>query len=242
MTRPLDGRVALLEFDAVDYRYRSRSGPVISALTLSHGAGRTVLLGPNGAGKSTLLKLGAGILKPACGSVRMTSTGVGWMPQNVLAVPGLTAREQVAYAAWMKGMSRSAAWSEAADRLRQVGLDDRRDVKASRLSGGQLRRVGLAQALATSPSLLLLDEPTAGLDPAQRNRFREIVQGLPESIGIVVSTHQVDDLSDSYEAVAVMSAGRIVWFDSVRAFMSRGAEGSPRRAESAYEQILGRDV
>ena len=211
-----------------------------------------MLLGPNGAGKSTLLSLGADALAPARGRVVLSDLdparlpdraryrrAVGWMAQQVRAVPGLTAQEQVSYAGWLKGLGRGRAWSAAAEGLERVGLAELAARKASTLSGGQLRRVGLAQVLVHGPEVLLLDEPTVGLDPAQRARFREILSALPPERPVVVSTHQVDDLSELFDTVVVIESGVIRFEGSVSAFLGlTPADVSGRRAEAAYAQVV----
>ncbi len=244
-----------LSFERVSFRYRRASQAVFVDFFWKIPNGRTVLLGPNGAGKSTLLALGADMLRPDKGivSYRTLQTtrrsdraayrrAVGWMPQQVRAVPGLTAREQVAYAGWLKGLSRSRSWLAAARALDRVGLSELAGRKTSSLSGGQLRRVGLAQALVHEAEVLLLDEPTAGLDPAQRARFREILAELPDELPVVVSTHQVDDLSELFDIVAVIENGTIRFEGEVSVFMDLAPQGvTERRAEAAYTSIIPRE-
>jgi ABC-2 type transport system ATP-binding protein len=247
----------LLEFRDVSFGYGRRGRLVLGGFTWKVPSGRTVLLGANGAGKSTVLGIGSGAFAPRSGSVSVSSaaggdfqhapgrkarrsllTAVGWMPQDVRAVSGLTAREQVAYAGWLKGLSKKVAWENAASALNDVGLADRCDVKASTLSGGQLRRVGLAEVLVADPQVMLLDEPTVGLDPAQRARFREVITGLEQARPVVISTHQVDDLDELFDHVVVIHHGAIVFEGSVDAFLDHG-EGRDltRRAESAYRNL-----
>ena len=170
------------------------------------------MLGPNGAGNTTLLRLLAGDLRARSGQVSITKDGqrsvsgsslrrqVAWMPQSVSAVAGLNVLEQVAYSGWLGGLPTKVAMRRADGAVRLVLLDDGRDAAATTLSGGQLRRVGLADALAMRADYLLLDEPMAGLDPAQRANFREVLKGLPDC-GLVVSTHQTDDVADETEFV-----------------------------------------
>lgn len=240
-----------LAFTDITFRYGRRSSPVLDGFTWAIAPGRTVLLGPNGAGKTTLLAIGADALQAergsvAVGSLRPDGRGqratfrrtVGWMPQQVRAVPGLTVREQVAYAAWLKGAERGEAWERAAAALAQVDLADLRDRLASQLSGGQLRRVGLAQVLVHDAEVILLDEPTVGLDPAQRATFREILAALPADRPVVVSTHQVDDLSEIFSRVAVLDAGTIRYEGSVAGFLELAPEGSARPAEAAYARVV----
>ena len=146
-----------VEFATCTYQYRW--GPVVlDRLSFAFSPGRTVLLGPNGAGKTTLLSLAASALKPRSGTVsfggldpaarsqlRDYRRQVGWMPQNITPVPGMTCQELVAYAGWLKGMSRRAAWDGAVEALGRVGLAKKAGQQASSLSGGQLRRVGVAR-------------------------------------------------------------------------------------------------
>lgn len=241
-----------ITFDRISYRYRRSRPMVIDRLSWEVPAGRTVLLGPNGAGKTTLLGIGADVLRPQHGTVRLGHldlarrrdrqayrAAVGWMPQHIRAIPGLTCREQIAYAGWLKGMSRAAAWEAALDALRRVDLSDRRETLASQVSGGQLRRVGLGQTLVHAARVLLLDEPTVGLDPAQRRRFREILSGLPQETAVVVSTHQVDDLSDLFATVVVIDEGRILWQGPTEGFLSLAPAGAYRPGEVAYATLLG---
>ena len=249
-----------LRFDGVSFSYASGGlgrGPrtrVFEDFSWEVPSGRTVLLGPNGAGKTTLLGLGASALMPATGSVRIgtvSSTArrerakfrraVGWMPQQVRAIAGLTCREQVAYAGWLKGLDRRAAWEAAGTALERVDLAAEAGRRTSQLSGGQQRRVGLAQALVHRADVLLLDEPTAGLDPNQRARFRDILREVSRDVPVVVSTHQVDDLTDLFDTVVVMDRGRLPFSGSPAAFMALAPAGSAFPAEAAYGALVAGD-
>ncbi len=244
-----------LTFSHILYRYTRAAKPVFTDFCWQVSPGKTVLLGPNGAGKSTLLALGANALRPNRGDITLgllSATtrshraayrrAVGWMPQQIRAVPGLTAQEQVAYAAWLKGYGRKQAWSAAAAALDQVGLTPLAASKTATLSGGQLRRVGLAQVIVHAPEVLLLDEPTVGLDPAQRSRFRTLLAELPATQPVIVSTHQIDDLSELFDTVVVLVAGTIRFAGSVTEFMRLApADAATRRAEVAYAQFVGEE-
>jgi len=113
--------------------------------------------------------------------------------------------------------------------IADVDLIDKADERSSRISGGQLRRVGLAQVLVGQPEVLLLDEPTAGLDPAQRMRFRDVLERIPNDRVTVVSTHQVDDLADGYDRVVVLSSGRVVFGGSCEDFSDTRSLDAVRR-------------
>lgn len=240
-------------FEGCSFGYR-RNRMVIKDLSFSFPAGRTVFLGPNGAGKSTVLGLGATALRPRSGAVRLGQLSprrgkdlkvyrqkVAWMPQQIDCVPGLTAREQVAYVGWLKGLSRAQAWDRAVEALRRVEMQDHQDRKVSELSGGQMRRVGVAQSLVHGAQVLLLDEPTAGMDPRQRRVFHEVLGALPRDVSVVLSTHDVADLDEIYDHVVVLNTGMIRFCGPVKDFLAQASADAAagRRAESAYDKVVG---
>lgn len=238
-----------LKFTSCTYKYKRWYRPVLDDFSYELQDGLTVLLGPNGAGKSTILRLGAGVIYPHTGSVMLEgvrSTAavyrreVAWLPQNVIPVPGLTAREYVAYIGWLKGMSRRDSWDRAAQALGRVNMDAESNKRTTRLSGGQLRRVGVAGALVHDARVILLDEPTAGMDPHQRRIFRDVVGSLIEDVKILISTHDVVDLVEGAQQVTVVNGGRILHTGSTAEFLDRTPEGTVmgRAAEGAYSEIL----
>ncbi|RDG36040.1 ATP-binding cassette domain-containing protein [Streptomyces corynorhini] len=243
-----------LQFTGCSFGYHRRRR-VLDALDCLMPKGRTVFLGPNGAGKSTVLGLAASALRPRSGTVSyrgIDSTDprslkkyrrrVAWLPQDVESVPGLTARQQVAYVGWLKGMSRSAAWDESLRALRKVELARQSRIPVDRLSGGQRRRVGVAQSLVHGAEVLLLDEPTAGMDPRQRRVFHDVLGALPASVHVVLSTHDTADLDTAYDNVLVLVSGEIVFGGRVREFLHHAPVGTAvgRRAEAAYETLTER--
>jgi len=216
-----------------------------------------VLLGPNGAGKSTMLGLLVSALIPSAGSVTLGDLDtrrrgdlkryrqqVGWLPQQVTPVPGLRVREQAAYAGWLKGLSRRDAWDRSLGAIKQVGLDELADRSAAQLSGGQLRRLGIAQTMVHSARVVLMDEPTAGLDPTQRKVFRGLLDDLKDQASFVVSTHQTEDLEDSYDSVLLLDRGNILFQGSTVSFLdlAPGQVASGRRAEAAYAGLVKGEV
>lgn len=238
-----------IELHNCSYGYRRWKQPVLRDFSYALPYGLTVLLGPNGAGKSTLLKLAASVTKPQKGHVALDGMQAGtaayrrvvaWMPQDIVPMPTLTAREYVAYVGWLKGMNRTDAWKQARRALARVDLTDKVDARTSRLSGGQLRRVGVAGALVHGARVLLLDEPTAGMDPYQRRLFRDILRGLTGDVQVLLSTHDVADLAEEADHVTVMYAGRILHHGDTRAFLSHTPPGTMegRSAEAAYTALL----
>lgn len=242
-----------LHVQGVGFAYQ-RARRVFEGLTVRFEEGRTVLLGPNGAGKSTLLSLAADALRPQAGEIAVDGVGsasgrgnrsryrqaVGWLPQHAAAFPGLNAREHVAYAGWLKGLNRTEAWDRALSALVSVDLDARAEVRASTLSGGQLRRLGVASALVAGATWILLDEPTAGLDPAQRARFSQVMQNLPADVSIIVSTHQTEDVYDTYGQVVLLVDGKVPFHGTVADFTAADPEIDPRDAVArAYSRYVG---
>ncbi|MEZ7004176.1 ABC transporter ATP-binding protein [Streptomyces sp. AD55] len=233
------------------FGYR-RGAPVVSSLDFTFPTGNTVFLGPNGAGKSTLLKLAASALSPTSGTVGYAGLETGsrralreyrrriaWMPQNIECVAGLTAREQVAYVGWLKGLSKAAAWEKAVSALTRVELGKHADRKVSELSGGQLRRVGVAQSLVHDAEVLLLDEPTAGMDPRQRRVFHDVLEQLRGHVDVVLSTHDVADLESAYDSVVVLLDGEVEFHGTIPEFLAMAPRGTPpgRLAEAAYHAL-----
>ncbi|MFE2291919.1 ATP-binding cassette domain-containing protein [Streptomyces sp. NPDC059452] len=168
---------------------------------------------------------------------------VAWLPQKVPTSRQLTAREYVAYVAWLKGEDRSTAWERAGAALDQVGLADRSGQKTARLSGGQLRRVGIACALAHDARVILLDEPTAGLDPYQRTVFRDVLRKVAARVPVLMSTHDIADLADEAKTVSLMDRGRILHHGGTGSFLDHAKpDAAPgRQAESAYAVLMGLD-
>lgn len=188
------------------------------------------LLGPNGAGKTTAIRLLAGSLRPQRGTVSFNGCSpqrdrgryqrlVGCLPQD-LGYPGhMVVSDYVAYVGWLKGLSSLQAAKRAADALDVVGLTTRMDDRLRTLSGGMLRRVGLAQAIVHEPSLVLLDEPSVGLDPEQRQAMRATIAELGRDRLVVVSTHLTDDVAAICAQVGLLLDGRLRALDDIGDFV-----------------------
>ncbi|MCQ4046052.1 ATP-binding cassette domain-containing protein [Streptantibioticus rubrisoli] len=228
---------------------------VISGLDLDIGHGVFGLLGPNGAGKTTLLRTFATITPPLSGTIeivgqevtseraaRLVRRQIGYLPQDFGYHPGFSVYEFVRYCAWLREVP-SARVHEAAVRvIDQVGLSDRMKAKMKSLSGGMVRRAGIAAALVGSPRLVLLDEPTVGLDPAQRLEFRKLIRSL-NNTAVVLSTHLVEDVAAICREVAVMSSGEFLFQGSPRDLSAQAPSGDgvgDTPLERGYMAVLNR--
>ena len=206
-----------------DLHQRYGSIRALDGVSLELGFGITGLLGPNGAGKTTLLRCLATVLAPDRGKIDAFGFDpdrpaarteirrrLGYMPQEPGFYLSFTCFDFLDYIAILKEqVDRVARHDEVRRVLRQVGLEDRSKTKIRKLSGGMRRRLALAQALLGSPDLLVLDEPTAGLDPEQRFRFRELISQLASERTVLLSTHQTEDVAAICDRVLVMDGGRI---------------------------------
>jgi ABC-2 type transport system ATP-binding protein len=160
---------------------------------------------------------------------------LGYLPQNLGYYPGFTVAEFVEYFALLKDMPPGRVPRAVAAAIEQVGLGDKARAKLRTLSGGMLRRAGIAQAIVNGPELLLLDEPTAGLDPEQRVTFRALLRGLGEQATVLVSTHLVEDVGAACTEVALMDAGKVVFHGTPAELIARG-EGSGAAGDAPLER------
>jgi ABC-type multidrug transport system ATPase subunit len=214
---------------------RFGSVTAVAGVDLRTGPGVFGLLGPNGAGKTSLLRMMATAVPPSSGSLRLLGRDpggyrprreirrrLGYLPQNPGYYPGFTVAEYVEYFALLKEVPPARIRVAVATAIDRVELGDRRKARLRTLSGGMLRRVGIAQAIVNDPELLLLDEPTAGLDPEQRVTFRALLRNLGQRATVVVSTHLVEDVAAACAEVALMDRGRIVYHGTPDALAARG--------------------
>jgi ABC-2 type transport system ATP-binding protein len=196
----------------------------VNGVSLEAGPGVLGLLGPNGAGKTSLLRMLATVLPPSSGQIRLLGRDpknsaqrreirrrLGYLPQNLGYYPAFTVAEFVEYVALLDEIPPSRVNRAVAAAVERVDLGAKAKAKLRTLSGGMLRRVGIAQAIVNDPDLLLLDEPTAGLDPEQRVEFRALLRELGQAATVVVSTHLVEDVGAACSTVALMDAGRVVF-------------------------------
>ncbi len=205
------------------------------------------LLGPNGAGKTTLIQILVTLLNQTSGEVKINGLDIqkkrkeirkfiGFLPQEFSSFPKLAVWEFLDYTALLSGLKKKSDRMKTVDRLLEdVGLFDVRDRKASKLSGGMKRRLGIAQTLVGSPKIMIVDEPTVGLDPQERLRFRNLLADLARGeIIIILSTHIVGDISSTCREVALLNLGKIVF------------KGSPqelvKNAENKVWKVIASDL
>jgi len=209
-----------LAIENVGKEYRGGNW-ALKGFTLQLGPGVLGLLGPNGAGKSTLMRILATIAQPSEGRVSWCDTDIvrepdalravlGYLPQDFGVYPNLNAQEFLAYIAAAKGLTASIAKTRIDELLQLVNLVDARKRPLGGFSGGMRQRVGIAQALLNDPKLLIVDEPTAGLDPEERVRFRNLLSDLSGERIIILSTHIVSDVEATATHIALINRGRLV--------------------------------
>ena len=246
----MNGETASVELVAVGQRY-SRGEWALRGIDLALGTGVTALVGVNGAGKSTLLSVLAGALPPTRGKVvlggddvygrgrRKALQRVALMPQSLALPENMTALEAVSVIGWMRGLSGRTARSAAGAALDAVGLGERSGSRVKELSGGMKRRVALAQAIVSEPDVLLLDEPSTGLDPQQRRRMVEIIKTLEGTV--FFSSHVMEDVVETADRIVVLHDGRVVFDGGLARLSGLAPPGTAagRRAEAAFLHVIG---
>lgn len=215
-------------------------------VSLTIGNNMFGLLGPNGAGKSTLMRTVATLQDPDSGSIHVDGVDVlthkdevrkilGYLPQEFGVYPKISALEMLHHLAVMKGVTRAGERKEMVDALlQQTNLWDVRKKALSTFSGGMKQRFGIAQALLANPRLIIVDEPTAGLDPAERNRFLNLLSSIGREVTVILSTHIVDDVRELCARMAIIAAGELL------------LEGAPTDALAAlngktWSKVVGSD-
>lgn len=225
----------------------------IEDVSVGFEPGVTGLLGHNGAGKSTLLGVLTGLVRPTSGEVRLDGRAVrskggddglrralGVLPQRFGFFPSFTAREFVEYAAWLRKVPRHETADAVARALELVRLQDDADRRMRELSGGMVQRVGIACAVVHRPRVLVLDEPSNGLDIAQRDIFRHIVRSLDPDTVTIISSHLAEDIAAVCGRVVVLQQGRVVADASTRELVGvdAGSAVTGPDLEQAYLRVL----
>ena len=207
-----------LIIDRVSKQYKNRIA--VDRVSAKLHQGVYGLLGANGAGKTTLMRMLCGILTPTSGTITFDGTDVsseeyrailGYLPQDFGYYPEFTAMDFLLYLAALKGIPKLQAKRRARELLELVSLQDVSRKKIKTFSGGMKQRLGIAQALLNDPKLLILDEPTAGLDPKERVRFRNLIEQLGKNSIVLLSTHIVSDIEHIADEILMMKDGQLIY-------------------------------
>ena len=214
------GRKIIMELMLKNVSKQYQNRMVVDKISVTLKTGVTGLLGANGAGKTTLMRMICGILKPTSGAISLDGTDVseemyrdvlGYLPQDFGYYPSFTGKDFLMYMAALKGIEKSAAKYRCEELIHKVNLDDAINRKIKTYSGGMKQRLGIAQALLNEPKVIVLDEPTAGLDPKERVKFRNMIAELGKEAIVLLSTHIVSDVEQIADRILMIKDGQIIW-------------------------------
>lgn len=216
-----------IQFNNITKKYNKNS-TALNNVNFSINNGVCGLLGRNGAGKTTLMRILATIIKPSSGSITYDCVDInendydlrsklGYLPQSSTLQPRLTIEEYLDYIALLKGIAdKKIRKQQISQSIDIVGLQNQGKKRLKSYSGGMLRRAGIAQMLLGDPQLLIIDEPTAGLDPEERMYFKNLISRIGRNKTVLLSTHIVSDIEDICDSVVILDAGELKYFGSVR--------------------------
>lgn len=211
----------MIKIDALYKRYRKKQ--VLNSISCKFNFGCTGLLGPNGSGKTTMIKILSGVEKYNSGNIlfynkqeheiERKKVKIGYLPQNFGLIKDYTVYEHMELFACLKGLPKTE-WNKNVDYvLNLLNLSDIKNVKCRALSGGMVRRIGIAQAILGNPDVIIFDEPTTGLDPEERIRFQNIILQIKKHSCVIIATHLIEDVMEICDNVMVLAKGDILFLD-----------------------------
>lgn len=234
----------ILSVSHLTKRYKNLTA--LNDLSIELKPGVCGLLGPNGAGKTTFIRILATLMQPDNGEISMGNISwkkpdgvrciLGYLPQNFGMYRYMSLYKSLEHIAILKGLEKNNLKSEIERVLKLTNLTEQSQKTVKELSGGMVRRLGIAQALLGDPKILLFDEPTAGLDPSERIRFRNIISSVSRDKIVLISTHIVSDVETSCDRVAIINKGKLLAYDSV-SVIAQKAEGRVAEIVIPYSQL-----
>lgn len=236
----------MIKIDKINKSFK-KGNLVLNEVEFNIDKGMFGLLGPNGAGKTTLIRILATLIKPTSGDIIIDGVClskdpekirqiIGYLPQTFQLYPQLTGYEFLDYVGGMKGIKKADRKKKIEEILEDVNLSSKSKDKVKTYSGGMLRRLGIAQALIGDPSVVLVDEPTVGLDPEERVRFRNLLSKISLNRTIILSTHIVSDIESTCQRVGVLNKGLVVFNGNIKDLKGK-AEGKVWEVEIFNENI-----
>lgn len=228
----------MIEVNQVTKKFRSKT--VLDHVTLCCHRGIYGILGPNGAGKTTLMRCMMGLYPVQSGTIDVPSPEkIGYLPQKFGLFREMTVYDMLYYFATLKKIPKWERDEAIRDALAQVHLEGAVRERISTLSGGMQRRIGIAQAIIGNPPIVFFDEPTVGLDPEERNRFKSVVRELGKTSTVLFSTHIVQDLEEVCDSIIVMNGGKVLYAGSMEGIaLAAGGGEDVQTLEQAYFAII----
>lgn len=220
-----------------------RGKEVLKNINLNIGTGMFGLLGRNGAGKTTFMRILATVISKSYGNISICGLDIknskdvrriiGYLPQEFSTYPNLTVYETMDYLGVLSGVPKNLRKKRIKDLLSLVNLNKYYRIKVKALSGGMKRRLGIAQAILNNPKVLIIDEPTVGLDPEERIRFRNLLCEIAENKIVILSTHIVEDIEKTCKRIGVMDGGEMIFCGSIEEFINNKSS-----LEDAYMEYM----